>query len=142
MSSLKDALQISGLVNDKKRRKLEHEQRAKKKQQASPPQVQGEAPAPDPAKERLLRLARIIDDGRLDDSEGRKRFHFVARDGRIPFLNVNDVVNIRLQRGVLAIVEDLQGQPAVISRDAAIKLLSEEPSLVRFFLKGGGARSE
>lgn len=140
MNSLKDALQLSGLVNDKKRRKLEHEQRNKQKNR--PPNLGAVEPEEAPVLAYLLRVKRIIEEGRLDDAEGRKRFHFVAQDGRIPFLNVNDVVSIRLQRGMLAIVEDLEGHPVIITRDAAIKLLAEEPERVRFFLKGGSTRSD
>ncbi|OIP30097.1 MAG: hypothetical protein AUK47_25955 [Deltaproteobacteria bacterium CG2_30_63_29] len=143
MNSLKDALQLSGLVNDKKRRKLEHEQRNKQKKQATEaPNLGAVEPEEAPVLAYLLRVKRIIEEGRLDDAEGRKRFHFVAQDGRIPFLNVNDVVSIRLQRGMLAIVEDLEGHPVIITRDAAIKLLAEEPERVRFFLKGGSTRSD
>jgi uncharacterized protein YaiL (DUF2058 family) len=75
----------------------------------------------------------------LETGFGARRFYFVTRDGRIPFLDVSEDLSSRLANGLAAIVE-LPGQSheeySVIPRGLALRVKSVEPLLVRFLNEG------
>jgi len=72
----------------------------------------------------------------METGFGARRFYFVTRRGRIPFLDISDDLSFRLTNGLAAIVElPGEGQEvfSVIPRGLALRLKAVEPELVRFF---------
>jgi RNA recognition motif-containing protein len=66
---------------------------------------------------------------------GARRFYFVARDNRIPFLDLSDELASRLEKGLAAIVEiPAQGidDYTIVPRAVAQQMRSVDPELVRF----------
>ena len=82
------------------------------------------------------RVQRAIRDHR-ETGRGRSRWFFVARDGRIPFVDVNDGVARALADGTAGIVETLgvvDGEHAVIGDVQALVVLRDhDPDVVRFW---------
>lgn len=72
----------------------------------------------------------------LETGFGARRFHFITRRGRIPFLDVSDDLSFRLTNGLAAIVE-LPGEGpeeySVVPRGLAIRLKAVDAQMVRFF---------
>ena len=74
-------------------------------------------------------------------SRGSKRWFFVARDGRVPFLEVTDSVMRQLGDGAVGIVESLgavSDEHLVLASSDALERLSEfDPDAIRFWNRGG-----
>jgi hypothetical protein len=73
----------------------------------------------------------------METGFGARRFYFVARSGRMPFLDISDDMASRLANGMAAIVE-LPGEGgaeeySVIPRGLALRLKVVDPQIVRFF---------
>jgi uncharacterized protein YaiL (DUF2058 family) len=68
-------------------------------------------------------------------SSGPVAFHFVSRSGGIRKLQVTKDIARDLDNGQLAIVQLPGGERfGLVRRDVALQLLSDDPSLVRFFV--------
>jgi hypothetical protein len=79
-----------------------------------------------------------------ETARGPRRWFFVARDGRIPFVEVSDAVARQLADGHAGVVEN-PGEGAdehlvVAGRQALTAIEQAEPALVRFWNKDGGRR--
>lgn len=68
-------------------------------------------------------VAQIADSGRLTGRiEGRKRFYFEARDGRVPYVEVDAETMERLESGRVAVCESPDGKVSLIEGDAAARI--------------------
>jgi uncharacterized protein YaiL (DUF2058 family) len=73
----------------------------------------------------------------METGFGARRFYFVARGGRLPFLDISDDLASRLANGMAAVVQ-LPGEGgveeySVIPRGLALRLKAIDPQMVRFF---------
>lgn len=79
-----------------------------------------------------------------ETARGSKRWFFVARDGRIPFLEVADTAMRMLGDGHAGIVESLgafaQEHVLVSGRQALERLEQADPEIVRFWNRQGRER--
>ena len=66
---------------------------------------------------------------------GARRFYFVTRENKIPFLDLSEELTSRLERGMAAIVE-LPGEAideyTIVPRAVALQMQSVDPESVRF----------
>lgn len=82
------------------------------------------------------RIQKMIEDASLKETGfGSRRFYFVTRENKIPFLDLSDELTGRLEKGQAAIVE-LPGDDVVdytiVPRDVARRMQSVDPESVRF----------
>ena len=63
--------------------------------------------------------------------EGRRRFYFDSRDGRVPYLELNDEVISEIETGAVAIVESESGKTAIITADAAVAVMTLDVDWLR-----------
>lgn len=89
-------------------------------------------------REEALRVVQIAETGRLVP-EGRpnRRWYFISRDGRVPYLMVDDALGRRLENGSAALVESPHGQFWAVSRETAGKLSDAEPDWIRCWHSAG-----
>ena len=148
MSDMRDALLKAGLVNKKtadhahredqtKARRLgargrQQEEKAREESHAQKTETQRQQDREREArrlqgrttKEEAARLTDIVRNGIVRAGRsGKRRFYFVAADGRIPFLEMSDDLARQLEMGQAAILQlPSSGEALVISREAAAKL--------------------
>jgi hypothetical protein len=164
MGSLRDQLVKTGLADDKRARQLAHDEKARKnklgregitaEQRAAEEErrTREEARrAADRAREAerskeageheaLARAAQLVRDHALRDGiKGPRRFHFVARDRKIPFLELSEEAAKRLEAGGAAICEVPGSSPeefVLVTADVARRLKDTHAGFV-LFLNGG-----
>ena len=89
------------------------------------------------AAEKRYRLRDIVERGIIHEGRrGRRRFHFVARTGRIPYFEVAEEVAAQLERGSAAVVEMPMATPGtheVVTAAAAGELAKSDREAVRFW---------
>lgn len=86
------------------------------------------------------RLQRVVRDRMVQGIHGARRFFFVARDGRVPYLDLDRDVAHGLIDGKLGIAESLGAVAAehVVLEVAGVNTLyASDPELVRFWNKAG-----
>ena len=148
----------SGLSDSKRATKVHHEHRvgsdtlsAKEKQElVAQREAEGRAQREAEAEASRQRAAQEIGEAERasteslirehhDPSGGRKRWFFIARDGRVPYVEVSDGSARALADGLAGIVESLGVVPAehvvLKSRQALANLQEREPELIRFWNK-------
>lgn len=79
-------------------------------------------------------LGEVVRAEALRGTGGLRRWYFVARDGRVPFLEVSDEVARRLERGEVAIVEvpdQAREEFVIVPRRLAVRIQALAPDLVR-----------
>lgn len=128
MGNLRDELIRKGLLDDKRARQMAHEERARrnkagqetvaqeKQQQDQERRAREDArregdrqrevarQAREQERQEGLRLDQMLRDHALVEGvRGPRRFHFVAPDRRIPYLDLSEEVARRLENGQLAI---------------------------------------
>jgi RNA recognition motif-containing protein len=105
-----------------------------------PPPREPEAPLEDwshlSEAETRARLKEMIEGSSLKETGfGARRFYFVARDNRIPFLDLSEELTGRLEKGLAAIVE-VPGEGiedyTIVPRVVAQRMKSVDPESVRF----------
>ncbi len=161
MGSLRDQLVKSGLADEKRARQLAHDEKARKnklgregitaeqraadvdrraKEEAR--RATDRAAAAERAKETgehetLAQAAQMLRDHALRDGiRGPRRFHFVTREGRIPFLELSEDAAKRLESGQAAICEVPGSAPegfVVVGAETADRLRQTLPDRVLFF---------
>jgi uncharacterized protein YaiL (DUF2058 family) len=159
--SLKDELYKAKLINKKQVRQLEHEDRVEKKklgkegmkekeekrlhaieeqqeeQKKRDQSLAKEQKQQMTEKERQARIEDIISNGKIaEGSAGNRKFYFVAKNGKIPFLFVTDRLVEDLQRGVAAIVEyggSGLGEFVIVNAPSAQKIHALAPDMIRFY---------
>ncbi len=161
MGNLFDELKKAKLVDEKRARRLAHEQRVEHQkkggdkaqdEEARARQAEFEKRRKEEAldhrrterdrqeqlreKERHAELIQLVASRALGrEAEGRQRWHFEAEGGSLPFLPVNGASAKRLEAGELAIVRDPgRSYPSyvLVTRDIALRLKREFPGTVRF----------
>lgn len=156
--SLKEELLKAKLISKKQLKQVEHEQRIERKQlgkeglqekekarqqeiekkieeQKKENQALAQKQKEERSeKEKSARIEEIIQLGKLDDTyHGTKKFYFIAQDGKIPWLMVNDRTAERLERGSYAIIEYPPREFVLVHKSCADKLYSLEQNIVRFY---------
>ena len=161
MGSLRDELLKAKLLSEKDVQRLKHEQRVEKKtlgreglelKKASEAAERKREEAERRERDRKRELERqetrareelrfklrdLALSGQLRDGiAGTRRFYFVARNGRIPFLEVSQEAGKDLEDGRLAVVEVPAKagptQHVLVPREIAERMAALEPESVRF----------
>jgi uncharacterized protein YaiL (DUF2058 family) len=158
MGSLQEELMKARLVDKKQRKKAAHEKRVhqskvgrdglenEKQEKERQRQAQAEAKRIkdrelDAQRQKVLeqaggenRLQALITGSVLKGGTGGpRRFCYVNRNNRVPFLEVNDDVARRLTRGELAIIETDDGKVGLVPGQAAREIVELDSEIVRFW---------
>ncbi len=159
MGSLKDQLRKANLLSKKKAKQLAHKQRVKRKKlgkdglQAEQDALEAQRKA-EKARERQrarereaearrqreerearARLSDLVKNGRIAGYRGSRRFFFITRDRKVPFLDLSDELGRKLEAGRCAIVEAAPGMPeefCVVERDVADRMREIDRKAVLF----------
>ncbi|MAG57816.1 MAG: hypothetical protein CMJ83_16140 [Planctomycetes bacterium] len=152
-----DALRKAGLISKQDLKKLDHQDRVRRKDggRDGPDRERKHQnrPGRDRGQQRRDR-DRVVErrrrEGETSDEDlarahdlvksqatragvgGRRRWHYIAPDGKIPFLDVDEKLGRRLENGDAAIAFDGQGA-RVIDRDAAAKVDAIDPATVLYW---------
>jgi len=162
MGSLQEELMKARLVDKKQRKKAAHEKRVhqskvgreglEKEKREKERRRQAEAEAKR-ARDRQLdaereqareaegsenRLKSLITEATLQGFGGPRRFCYVNRSNRVPFIEVSDDAARRLTRGELAIVESEDGKVGLVKGPAAREIAELDADSVRFWNRDGG----
>jgi len=125
-----------GLDEEERKRRVEHERRQASQRDKDRERVRDEQKAVE-EKVTRARLKDVVKNGAVKSGvAGNRRFYFIARDGKIPFMEVNEEAARGLQFGDLAIVQipDLKLERFVLlPRRTASQVKEIEPELVRFW---------
>ncbi len=168
MGSLKDQLRKANLISKKKAKQLAHEQRVKRKKLGkdgleAEQQKLEEQRKLERQKERQrarereaaqrrereerearARLHDLVKNAYISKCGGPRRFFFVTRDRKLPFLEVSDDMGRKLESGRCGIVEaplGLASEFAIVPRDVAEKVWAIDRKAVLFLNGQGGAGS-
>ena len=142
--SLGDQLLKMGLVDEKQVRQAQHEQRTSRKRKGRKAVESEKASRAEAARARRddarredrarslaenevaashegqNRVQQIVVSGRVEGrTNGRRRFYFEARDGRVPLLELSDELVDGLEAGRVAVAEGPDGRVTLIKRSAA-----------------------
>jgi hypothetical protein len=160
MGDLRDELLKSGITDKGRARKIAHEEKSRRKKAGPDAAAQERAKTEAERRERdrarrqadrerelarqaeedrrqeSFRLAQLVRDHALTTGvAGPRRFHFVTREKRIPFLDVSEETARGLSGGQLAICEVPGTTPeefVVVPATTAQKVRSSDPSVVLF----------
>jgi hypothetical protein len=164
MGSLRDQLVKTGLADDKRARQLAHDEKARRNKlgregiTAEQHAAEEERRARDEARraadrareaerlresgehEALARAGQLLRDHALRDGiKGPRRFHFVTRERKIPFLELSEDAAKRLEAGSAAICEVPGSAPeefVVVTADVARRLTETHAGFVLFLNEG------
>lgn len=159
MGDLTKQLLEAGLINEKQAKKAKHDKRMKRakvgdkgleaeerKRDEAHREKRAQRSEADRERNRaaeLERLERVSRDRLRDlvrsntigkDVAGNRRYYFVARDNKVPFVEVSDAAVRRLQHGDLGIVEvpdQSRERFAILARNHALQVHATAPELVR-----------
>jgi len=77
-------------------------------------------------------VARIADSGRLaGKTEGRNRFYFETRDGRVPYIEIGQETVARLASGRAAVCESPEGAVSLVDGEAAARIAALDRGWLR-----------
>lgn len=83
-------------------------------------------------REQLHRLVQMAESGSVKPGRPRnRRWYFIARDGRVPFLNVDDATGRKLELGRLALVEAPDGRTWIVVEETAQRVREADPAWIR-----------
>ncbi len=161
MQNLRDKLLKAGVVSKKDQRRSEHQQRQDQRHgRAEPAQsaearrqalyeaqlqaqrerdqaLEAERRAAREDKERNLRVLYVVEHYATRPKRGKRRFNFMARDGRVEHLFLDEREASMLEYGQNAIVERPGGQGdrahAIVNRESADLIWSLGDEFVRFY---------
>ena len=164
MGSLRDQLVKTGLADEKRARQLAHDEKARKNKlgregiTAEQHAAEEERRARDETRraadrareaerqkeagehEKVARAAQMLRDHALRDGiKGPRRFHFVTRERKIPFLELSEDAAKRLEAGQAAICEVPGSAPeefVVAAADVARRLKETHAGYVLFLNEG------
>ena len=163
MVDLREGLLKAGIVDKKTVRQAEHQQRVERKEKgrevldhekqekeaALEAQLEDrrrqdrerEAKRQEETMEQDVaeRLWEIAREGAVREGLfGNRRFHFVSRDGHLPFVEMSDDLSKRLEMGNAAIAE-LPGEEMetfiIITRETAVRMKEIDAESVRFYVE-------
>lgn len=163
MGSLQDELMKARLVDKKQRKKAAHDQRVhqttvgreglvkeklekERRQQARLEEkrsrdrrIEFERQQAREAANSENRLPLLISGALLQGGTGGpRRFCYVNRLNRVPFLEVSDDIARRLTRGELAIIETEEGKVGLVPGQAAREIAELDAEMIRFWNREGG----
>lgn len=79
-------------------------------------------------------IADLVEDGRLPGRiAGNRRFYYEARDGRVPYLELDDAIAKQLELGAAAIAEAPSGRITLIGGATAASIVERDAQWVRFW---------
>lgn len=157
MGSLQEELMKARLVDKKQRKKAAHEKRVhqskvgreglEKEKQEKERRLKAQAEEKrlkdrqiDEERKKALeqassgnRLKSLIAEATLQGFGGARRFSYVNRNNRVPFLEVSDDAARRLTRGELAIIETKEGKVGLVPGAAAREIVELDGEIVRFW---------
>lgn len=150
MGDLRDKLLKAGLVTEEQAKKAEAktppperggpgrkpEQRGKGRGPAGEPAreraAHKEAPPVSLTKEESQRLYKVAQAGKAEGkTRGNRRWYFVSRAGRVPFLELSDEAVKDLEQGRIAIAESERGEAWLVTGECARQLAEVDPAWVR-----------
>ena len=157
MGDLTDQLLKAGLINQKQAKQTKHKQRVKqktvghkgldaeeRKKKQDFEKKRDEKRTQDRSRNRKeeevklekverSQLRNLVRDGAISVS-GNRRYYFVTRENKVPYLEVSDDIVRKLQHGQLAIIEmpdQKMERFVVLERNKALQVRETEPDLVR-----------
>ena len=155
MSSLRDQLLKMGLVDEAQAKKAAHdrrrtnkqkgragvqaeraersaelEQQAQDKRRADKAREQARAETREDA-ERRNQAQQILESGRVSIKSGRRRFYYESRDGRVPYLEMDEQQAAQIEKGALALCETPDGRISLANAEAAARLAELAPEWLR-----------
>jgi len=161
MGNLQDELKKASLTGRKQQKKVAHQQRVRRKElgreglareEQERERIVQKRREEKRDKDRELELARQEKQGEKQADRqleeilsqnalrrgigGPRRFHYIDRNNRIPFLEVNDEVGAKLARGELAIVEvpgPMGSEVYLLPGKSAGRVQALEPEAIRFW---------
>jgi hypothetical protein len=140
MGDIRDELLKAGLISERAARDISRARRAEGRQRAvgAPlvPEEKDSLVAPRENRVPDEDPGEIIRRGLVVPASGNRRFHFVDRSGRIPFLELGEETIRGLVSGALAIAEarGASGDEfVVVTADAARALERLDSNLIRFW---------
>lgn len=124
----RDGLEEEKLTKERQRQAQAEEKRSKDRQLDAERQKARDAAGGE------NRLKSLISGTLLQGGTGgARRFCYVNRRNRVPFLEVNDDIARRLTRGELAIVETEDGKVGLVPGPAAREIVELDKEMVRFW---------
>ena len=129
MGNMGDALNKAGLISDRELARSKPRERGDRDQLIERHKIQKEVSADDAAKVRDL----VRKHGSRQGIGGRRHWHYVTRDGKVPYLEVNDDLAKRLESGQSAIAaagDDLM----IISDETAVAVDELDPTAILFWV--------
>ncbi len=127
MSDIRQQLLQAGLVTPKQAHSAERPERSSSKPRPKPSRS-GRGPA---SPEEAAQAAEVAGAARLDGYRGSKRWYYVSRAGRVPYLSVSDKAAKGLSKGELALVESSQGEAFLVDAQAAGRIDALDPEWIR-----------
>lgn len=157
MNDIRDALRKAGLIDKKTEKRLEHEERVRKKglgrdgrakerqdaaaghqqRQASTRQDVRQAQErhnqeQDGAAQRKRAVQRVVEE-ELRRTSGPLRFHYRDPNGLLPFVPISEDIARRLESGTIGLVAKNAGHDtALVPRDVAVELSRVLPERLLF----------
>jgi uncharacterized protein YaiL (DUF2058 family) len=156
LGDLKSQLLKAGLVSKKQVQRVQHEKKqarkkkgrkaieaeetAKRERREAELKAQREADrerslatqAKQGKREQLHRLVQMAQSGSVRPGRPRnRRWYFIARDGRVPFLNLDDATGRKLELGRLALVEAPDGRTWIVVEETAQRIREVDPAWIR-----------
>ncbi len=160
MGDLRDAFKKAGLIDDKADRQLKHQERVQRaelgragvdeqhrrdeserqqREEQKKSEVKTAQQRHDQERvrsERRKKLVQQLDEQAVRGS-GPRRFHFVDRDGYLPYVQIDDDVGRRLESGELALVRHpVTHETALVPRVLALELHAAAPDAVLHLANG------
>lgn len=77
----------------------------------------------------------VAESSLLETGFGARRFYFVTREGKMPFIDISDELTSRLEKGIASIVEvpmEKNEEYTVVPRSVAVQMQAFDPESVRF----------
>ncbi len=156
MSDLREQMLKLGLVSEKQAKAASHKDRVRKKkkgrrgveadraarsseQHARTQEQREQDRSREAARQETVqsktageRVAAIVDSGRLTGrTEGRRRWYFERRDGRVSYLEVTEDVQGRLESRQARIAESPEGALTLVDAEAARRVAELDASWLR-----------
>ncbi len=161
MGDIREQLRKAGLISEKQLRQAKHqervhasevghkgleaERRAEEERQRADAAARKEADRKRAEEQRRTerehaaeqRIALLVRGGWIRDATaGSRRFFFVARTGRISFLDLSDAAARKLATGSAAVIETsghVRGDHGVVTDRAAAEIAEADPQMIRFW---------
>ena len=81
--------------------------------------------------ERRNQAQQILESGRVSIKSGRRRFYYESRDGRVPYLEMDEQQAAQIEKGALALCETPDGRISLANAEEVAPLAELAPEWLR-----------